>query len=158
MGYIAAEPALLKPLLREKIYASLSGSALNEAVLLELLAAGRVRKHFERLQGKLASARTACLRTLRAAGIAFESPAEAGLFLWGHLPDGVDVELLVKDAWRHGLLLAGGATFSAPGSASPHLRFNVVLSQHIRLARYLDQRLQALATGKDALKRLARAG
>jgi len=157
MGYIAAEPALLKPLLREKIYATLSGSALNETVLLELLAAGRVRKHFERLHAKLASARTASLRTLRAAGITFESPSEAGLFLWGRLPDGVDVELLVKDAWQQGLLLAGGATFSATGTSSPHLRFNVVLSQHVRLTRYLEQRLQALTTGQDALNRLARA-
>lgn len=157
MGYMAAEPALLKPLLREKIYACLSGSALNETVLLELLAAGRVRKHFERLQGRLASARTACLRLLRDAGIGFDSPSDAGLFLWGHVPDGIDVELLVKDAWQQGILLAGGATFSASGTPGQHLRFNVVLSQHVRLAHYLEQRLQALASGQGALQRLAKA-
>lgn len=156
MGYLAAEPALLKPLLRQKIYASLSGSALNEGVLLELLAAGRVRKHFERLQAQLAAARSASLRLLRAAGIGFDNPSDAGLFLWGRLPDGVDVDLLVKDAWQQGILLAGGATFSPVGTALPCLRFNVVLSQHVRLTRYLEQRLQALAQGQGTLQRLAR--
>ena len=157
MGYIAAEPALLKPLLRQKIFGSLSGSALNEAILLELLATGRVRKHFERLQARLAMARASSLRQLRAAGIGFESPGEAGLFAWGRVPRGVEVDLLVKDAWQEGILLAGGATFSPEGSALPYLRFNVVLSQHVRLTRYLEQRLAALAQGQGTLQRLARA-
>ena len=157
MGYVAAEPALLKPLLRQKIYASMSGSALNEAILLELLATGRVRKHFDRLQGQLAVARSSSLRRLRDAGITFESPGEAGLFLWGQVPQGVDVDLLVKDAWQQGILLAGGATFDPLGPASRCLRFNVVLSQHVRLTKYLEGRLDALAQGQGTLQRLARA-
>jgi DNA-binding transcriptional MocR family regulator len=155
MGYVAAEPALLKPLLKHKIYASLTGSALNEAILLELLAAGRVRKHFERLQGQLATARNATIRQLGAAGITFDSPGEAGLFLWGRVPDGVDVDVLARDAWQQGILLAGGAMFSPAGPASPCLRFNVVLGQHVRLTRYLEQRLGAIAQGRGALRRLA---
>lgn len=154
MGYIAAAPELLKPLLKHKISASLTGSALSEGILLELLAAGRVRKHFERLQGQLAVARSACLRQLGAAGLRFDSPGEAGLFLWGRLPEGVDADLLVKDAWRHGILLAGGAMFSPGGPVSPCLRLNVVTGQHVRLAAYLEQRLQALAAGREALARV----
>jgi hypothetical protein len=38
----------------------------------------------------------------------------------------------------------------------PFLRFNVVLSQHVRLTRYLEQRLEALAQGQGTLQRLAR--
>jgi DNA-binding transcriptional MocR family regulator len=155
MGYVAAEPALLKPMLRQKISASLTGSALNESILLELLAAGRVRKHFDRLQGRLSAAHATSLRMLRAAGITFDSASEAGLFLWGRVPDGVDVDVLVKDAWQQGILLAGGATFSPVGPTAPCLRFNVVLSQHVRLTRYLEQRLEALAQGQGALQRLA---
>lgn len=156
MGYVAAEPALLKPMLRQKISASLTGSALSESILVELLAAGRVRKHFDRLQGRLAAAHGASLRMLRAAGITFDSPSEAGLFLWGRVPEGVDVDVLVRDAWQQGILLAGGATFSPAGPTAPCLRFNVVLSQHVRLTRYLEQRLDALAQGQGALQRLAR--
>jgi hypothetical protein len=68
----------------------------------------------------------------------------------------VDVDVLVKDAWQQGILLAGGATFSPVGPTAPCLRFNVVLSQHVRLTRYLEQRLEALAQGQGALQRLAR--
>lgn len=157
MGYVAAEPALLKPMLRQKISASLTGSAFSEGIMLELLAAGRVRKHFDRLQTQLAAARSTCLTLLRGTGITFESPGEAGLFLWGRVPEGVDVDLLVKDAWQHGILLAGGITFSPVGPAAPCLRFNVVLSQHVRLIRHLEQRLDALARGQGTLQRLARA-
>jgi DNA-binding transcriptional MocR family regulator len=72
------------------------------------------------------------------------------------VPEGVDVDVLVKDAWQQGILLAGGATFSPAGPTSPCLRFNVVLSQHVRLTHYLEQRLDALAQGHGTLQRLAR--
>ncbi len=61
-----------------------------------------------------------------------------------------------EDAWQQGILLAGGATFSPVGPAEPCLRFNVVLSQHVRLTRYLEQRLEAVAQGRGTLERLAR--
>ncbi|HSI50585.1 MAG TPA: PLP-dependent aminotransferase family protein [Ideonella sp.] len=159
MGYMAAAPELLRQLLRQKIYTVLSSAALNEYVLLELLSAGRWRKHLERLQRKLLAARNACTRQLTEAGISFGTPGEGGLFLWGELPAGVDVDLLVQDAYRQQILLARGATFRAeapPGTApDPHLRFNVVFSQQARLAEYLQSRLQALASGRSALSRVA---
>ena len=57
-GYVAADPVLLKALLREKIYAVLTGAALNEWVMLEILLAGRLRKH-------LSACRAACSRPAR---------------------------------------------------------------------------------------------
>ncbi|WP_280154943.1 PLP-dependent aminotransferase family protein [Piscinibacter sp. XHJ-5] len=151
MGYVAADAALLKPLLRAKIHSVLTTGALNEFVLLELLASGRFRKHLDRLQQKLATARGEASRSLRQAGILLDHPGEGGLFLWGAVPRGVDVDVLVKDAYRNGLLLARGAAFAASGAADPHLRFNVVFSQHRRLCEYLQQRLSA---AHGALERL----
>jgi DNA-binding transcriptional MocR family regulator len=155
LGYLAAEPALLKPLLRQKIYSVLTTPALNEFVLLELLAAGRWRKHLERLQRKLAAARSVSARQLHQAGVLLEHPAEGGLFLWGGLPHGTDVDGLVKDAWHNRILLARGATFSASSAADAHLRFNVVFSQQPRLAAYLGERLAAVAGARAALMRAA---
>ncbi|WP_280156349.1 GntR family transcriptional regulator [Piscinibacter sp. XHJ-5] len=88
----------------------------------------------------------------------FESPGEAGLFPWSRVPAGVDVDELVKDARQQGILLAGGAMFSPASRASPCLRLNVVLSQHVRLMRYLEQRLHALAQGQGSLHPLAQPG
>ncbi|NRF69883.1 PLP-dependent aminotransferase family protein [Aquincola sp. S2] len=156
LGYLAAEPALLKPLLRQKIYSLLTTPSLNEFVLLELLATGRWRKHLERLQRKLAVARTASSRLLRQAGVLLEHPGEGGLFLWGQLPHGIDIDGLVKDAWHNRILLARGATFSARGVADPHLRFNAVFAQQPRLSEYLSERLSALAGARATLARAAR--
>jgi len=151
---VAADPALLKPLLRAKIYSVLTTPALNEYVLLEVLMAGRWRKHLERLNAKLLGARNSSARQLGAVGIRFDQPGEGGLFLWGEVPEGVDLDLLVQDAYRNQILLARGATFSASAQASTHLRFNVVFSQQPRLADYLRERLQALAGARAALARV----
>jgi DNA-binding transcriptional MocR family regulator len=155
LGYLAAEPALLKPLMREKIHSVLATGALNEFVLLELLASGRFRKHIDRLQQRIAAARGEASRLLRQSGILLDQPGEGGLFLWGAVPTGVDLELLVKDAYRNGILLARNAAFTADGSGLSHTRFNVIFSQHERLAQYLTPRLSALSNARSALARAA---
>jgi len=155
IGYLAAEAPLLKRLLREKILAVMTTAALNEYVALEILAAGRWRKHLERLQQRLMTARNVTLRQLAPTGLCFERPGEGGLFLWGTLPDGVDAELLARDAVRHKILLVRGGTFTAGVETDPHLRINVVFGQHQRLADYLGERLRAFGRAKETLDRLA---
>jgi hypothetical protein len=152
LGWIAADPPLLKALLREKIYSVMATAALSELVLLEVLAAGRWRKHLDRLHARVAAARRASLRHLRGAGIAFEYPSEAGMFLWGELPAGVDVDELVADAGRNHILLAGGAAFRVGREADPHVRFNVAICQQPRVADYLRGRLQAIESVRGAMR------
>jgi DNA-binding transcriptional MocR family regulator len=158
LGYIAADPVLLRPLMRQKIYSVLTTGALNEYVLLEVLAAGRWRKHLERLQRKLAAARTLSATRLREAGLVLDTAGEGGLFLWGAVPAGVDVDLLVHDANRHQILLARGATFRADDARDPHIRFNVVVCQQPRVAEFLRGRFDALASARQALTRAAGSG
>lgn len=150
MGHIAAAPALLKVLLRQKIYSVLTTPTLNELVLLELLSTGRFRKHTERMQQRLGTARVAAARSLRQAGIEFDAMGDAGIFLWGRLPDGVDVQALVKTAYGQQIVLAPGGNFRADGATNdPHIRFNVVTSQNVRLSEYLVSRLPARAAVTD---------
>lgn len=153
LGYMAAEPELLKPLMREKILSVLTTAALNEFVMLEVLAAGRWRKHLDRLQQRLGAARVSAARQLRDAGVQLEHAGEGGLFLWGALPAGVDVDGLVKEAFRRGILLVRGATFAADGAADPHLRFNVAFSQQPRLAEFLREQLGAATSARLVLER-----
>jgi len=155
IGYVAAEPSLLKALMREKIYSVLTTAALNEYVMLEVLAAGRWRKHLDRLQAKLLKARLNCTRQLGEAGIVFDHPGEGGLFLWGAVPQGVDMNLLVQDAFRNKILLVKGSTFSADSAFDAHIRFNVAFGQQARLADYLRDRLQSLAGARQVLARAA---
>lgn len=153
LGYVAAEPAIVKALLREKILSVLTTAALNEYVLLEVLAAGRWRKHLDRLQQRLGAARVAATRQLRQAGVLLEHPGEGGLFLWGAVPPGVDVDAVVRDAFRHGILLVRGATFAADGARDDHIRFNAAFSQQPRLAQYLQHQLSAATSAQIALER-----
>jgi DNA-binding transcriptional MocR family regulator len=155
MGYIAAEAPLLKVLLREKICSVLTTAALNEYVMLEVLAAGRWRKHLDRLQAKLLKARMHCARQLTSAGIALDHPGEGGLFLWGAAPAQTDMNLLVQDAFRNDILLVRGTTFSADNSFDNHIRFNVVFAQQPRVAQYLSERLGALASAQATLGRVS---
>jgi DNA-binding transcriptional MocR family regulator len=156
MGYIAADPPLLKALLRQKIMSVLTTPALNEYVMLEVLAAGRWRKHLDRLQRKLAAARHVSETQLASAGMRFDHPGEGGLFLWGEVPAGVDVDLLVQDALRNKILLVRGATFMADGSADPHIRFNVAMCQAPVVADYLRGRLEALSGARAVVDKAAR--
>jgi len=155
MGYLAAAPALLKVLMRTKIHSIMTMPALNELVLLEVLRAGTLRKHLDRLQRKIMIARNASTRQLSAAGVRFEQPGDAGIFLWGSMPDGLDVDLLVQDAYRNKILLMRGAAFSANAAPDQHIRFNVAFSQHPRVSTYLQERLEALAGAHSSLARAA---
>ncbi|WP_228893611.1 aminotransferase-like domain-containing protein [Pseudoduganella aquatica] len=157
MGYLAAAPALLKVLMRTKIHSLMTTPALNEYVLLEVLRAGNLRKHLDRMQRKIMAARNASTRQLSAAGVLFEQPGEAGIFLWGTMPDGLDVDLLVQDAYRNKILLMRGAAFSANDTPDRHIRFNVAFSQHPRLSTYLQERLQAVAGARSSLARASSA-
>ncbi|MBV6323806.1 PLP-dependent aminotransferase family protein [Duganella violaceipulchra] len=153
MGYLAAAPALLKVLMRTKIHSIMTMPALNEYVLLEVLKAGNLRKHLDRLHRKIMTARNASTQQLIAAGVRFEQPGDAGIFLWGTLPEGLDVDLLVQDAFRNDILLMRGAAFSANDTPDQHIRFNVAFSQHPRLSNYLQERLQAVAGARSSLAR-----
>ncbi|MYN15999.1 aminotransferase class I/II-fold pyridoxal phosphate-dependent enzyme [Rugamonas sp. FT107W] len=153
MGYLAAAPALLKVLMRTKIHTIMTMPALNEYVLLEVLRAGNLRKHLDRMQRKIMAARNASTQQLSEAGVRFEQPGDAGIFLWGTMPEGLDVDLLVQDAYRNNILLMRGAAFSANDTPNQHIRFNVAFSQHPRLSSYLRERLQAVAGARTSLAR-----
>ncbi|WP_332876643.1 aminotransferase-like domain-containing protein [Massilia sp. S19_KUP03_FR1] len=155
LGYLAAAPALLRVLMRAKIHSIMTMPALNEYVLLEVLRAGNLRKHLDRLQRKIMVARNASARQLSAAGVLFEQPGDAGIFLWGTMPQGLDVDLLVQDAFRNKILLMRGAAFSAHNTPDQHIRFNVAFSQHPRLSSYLQERLQAVAGARSSLARVS---
>jgi DNA-binding transcriptional MocR family regulator len=67
IGFVAAPEALVPQLVDAKILGVLTGSALDEFVLRELLAGGKYRKHTERVRDRLGKARAAATNALRCA-------------------------------------------------------------------------------------------
>jgi len=119
----------------------LSGSALVEFVLREVLDSGKYRRHIERLRDRVAKARAEASRALTSAGLIVESSGGEGIFLWARLPSHVEPDRLALDAQTQGILLAKGALFSLTGQFGDCLRFNVAYAADPALIGFLNSRM-----------------
>jgi DNA-binding transcriptional MocR family regulator len=143
VGYIAADGALIAQLVERKVLSVLSGSALLESFVSEVLDGGRYKRHVERLRGRLQRMRRDARAALESAGITFEGAPGEGIFLWGRVPDEVRVEELVRRAREHSILLARGSLFSCAQGCAQWLRFNVCHSDRPPLIEFLREALRA---------------
>jgi DNA-binding transcriptional MocR family regulator len=143
VGYVAADSVLIRQLVERKVLSVLSGSALLECYVAGVLDGGRYKRHLERLRARLERLRREARSALASAGITFTETGGDGMFLWGRVPEGTDVEQLVRRAREHSILLARGALFSPQGGASLHLRFNVCHSTRPPLIEFLREALLA---------------
>ena len=142
VGYIAADPAMITRLVERKVLSVLSGSALLECFVAEVLDSGRYRKHLETLRSRLSRMRRDAVQALRGAGINFETTGGEGIFLWGRVPDSTPMDELVRNAREQSILLAKGTLFSPSRSSRQWLRFNVAHSTAPPLIRFLDGALK----------------
>jgi DNA-binding transcriptional MocR family regulator len=143
VGYVAADGALIARLVERKVLSVLSGSALLESFVSEVLDGGRYKRHVERMRARLARMRRDAHQALQSAGITFEGPLGEGMFLWGRVPEAVSVEELVRHARTRSILLARGSLFSAAQGCTQWLRFNVCHSNRPPLIEFLRESLAA---------------
>jgi DNA-binding transcriptional MocR family regulator len=141
VGFAAAASPIVERLVEQKILSVLSGATLTESVVAEVLASGRFRRHAEHLRRRLAKSRAAAARALTAAGVIIDQLPAGGMFLWGRVPDHIDVGVLVRQAREAGILLANGRFFSPTGGSATHLRFNAAHATDPTLLRFLERRL-----------------
>ena len=142
-GFVAAEAALVEQLIERKVLSVLSHSALLESVVLAVLESGRYQKHLLDVRARLARSRHDSRAALERAGVAFEDQPGEGIFLWGRVPDAIDVDALTQRARSESILLARGALFSPEGECRQWLRFNVAHSAAPELERFLQAALRA---------------
>src|SRR5580693_9306590 len=122
VGFIAAEAALTDKLTERKVLSVLSGSTLLECFVSEVLDGGRYKRHVEQTRARLARMRRDARVGLESAGVTFANGHSEGMFLWGKLPEEVQVPQLVRRAREHSILLAHGALFSAVAGCGQWLR------------------------------------
>ena len=145
VGFIAADTALISQLVERKVLSVLSGSALLECFVSEVLDSGRYKRHVDQLRARLARMRRDSRAALESAGITFDSAGVGeGLFLWGRLPDSTPVDELVRRAREKSIVLAKGALFSPTQTGSQWLRFNAAFSASAPLVRFLSAEVRAL--------------
>lgn len=141
VGFVAATASLIEQITERKMLSVLSGSALLESVVSEVLEGGRYRKHIEQTKARLARLRRDARRALAATGLVFDDQESEGMFLWARVPDGISVDRLALEARQASILLAKGALFSSSGGSRDHLRFNAVHSTAPELTQFLSRHL-----------------
>ena len=126
VGYLAAPPDLFERLLDTKLLASLTTPALLEKALAWCIDQGQLRRHAERVRGRLDVARARSARLALAHGCTFAAEP-AGLFGW--VDTGTDTEALAQRMLDEGYLLAPGALFHSAQQPSTLMRINFATTQ-----------------------------
>jgi DNA-binding transcriptional MocR family regulator len=139
IGFVLAARPLLSDLLELKVHSGLTGSAVEEMLLAEMLGSGGYRRHLARLRPRLASARALVTRRLAELGFGMEEPAEGGLFLWAGLACPDRATAVAEAARARGVALLPGELFRPGRLPSRHLRLNVSRSTDPRVFEVLRE-------------------
>ena len=126
IGFLAAPPALVEPLLDTKLLSTLTTPALLEKALALCIEQGQLRRHAERIRTRLDAARARSVKLALAAGCRFAAEP-TGLFGW--VDTGVDTDVLAQRMLDEGYLLAPGALFHAARTPSTLMRINFATTQ-----------------------------
>ncbi len=126
VGFMAAPPELVERLLDTKLLATLTTPALLEKALAWCIDQGQLRRHAERIRGRLAQARGRAVKLALARGCTFAAEP-AGLFGW--VDTGVDTDALSQRMLDEGYLIAPGSLFHAVRTPGPLMRINFATSQ-----------------------------
>jgi DNA-binding transcriptional MocR family regulator len=124
-GYIATREDWIEPLVDLKLATSFGNGQMAASVVHHLLVDGTYRRHLEGMRAKLADAMGETIRRLTQAGLGIWTRPRAGMFVWAHLPDGLDGAEIARHALADHVVLAPGNVFSAAQTAAGFLRFNV---------------------------------
>ena len=134
VGYIAAAPGLAQRFIDTKLLGTLTTpSPLEDAIAL-CLDQGGLRRHAERVIGRLDTARARAVRLVREAGLRFASEPQ-GLFGWVDV--GQDTDRLAQVMLDQGILIAPGSLFHARPRPTTLMRVNFAAAQDGRFWRHL---------------------
>ncbi|SPJ17618.1 putative GntR family transcriptional regulator [Burkholderiales bacterium] len=146
VGFAILPASLKAAFVRKKILSVIGTSSLVELVVAETLATGQLRHHVDALRERIGKARSQAIRALEGAGIEIADKNIEGFFLWGKMPDELDVGDLVRRAHAMGILLAHGGLFSPSGGCQSYLRFSAPSSIDPRLLEFLSDSIRRART------------
>jgi DNA-binding transcriptional MocR family regulator len=138
IGFLAAPPGLLEPLLDTKLLSTLTTPALLEKALAHCIEQGQLRRHAERVRTRLDAARTRSVKLALGAGCRFAAEPR-GLFGW--VDTGVDTDALAQRLLDDGYLIAPGALFHAARTPSTLMRINFATTQDATFWRTFSRRM-----------------
>lgn len=125
IGYICASQKIMEWLLVYRTVSEISGSAINERVLYQLLSNGSYRHHCTQLRNRLDECRQAAIEQLTGIGCSVEQPPAEGMYVWAGLPDDMAALPLADALLKEGHLVAPGPLFSSSPAHHSKMRFNI---------------------------------
>ncbi len=152
IGWLIGPPEVVARLIQLKQSADLHTSSLAQYVAHEVVTAGVLPGHLERLRSVYAERRDAMLEAIESefpAGMTWTRPT-GGMFVWAKLPNGVEAaRLLPTCVEQERVAFVPGAPFHADGTGRDTLRLNfthappaVIRDGVSRLARVLGRALE----------------
>jgi DNA-binding transcriptional MocR family regulator len=126
VGFIAAPAALAERFIDTKLLTTLTTPSIAEQALAYCLEQGAMRRHAERIGGKLDAARARSVKLAQEAGCTFAAPPR-GLFGWVDV--GADTDRLAQVMLDQGWLLAPGSLFHAAHRPTRLMRINFATTQ-----------------------------
>ena len=152
IGYIAAPASVIEHAAAEVMVIDRQGDPVMEMAIAEMMQAGVIKSHARRVLRVYAGRRLAFTRLLdeRLRGwVSYDRPA-GGLALWVRFHAAVDMDRLLHEARRRGLILTSGAEFAVVPERGA--RRKVGLRQHDRARAGASRRAAPARAGADGAR------
>jgi len=113
-------------ILADRAAESMYVSGLLQAAALDVVTQPAWRTHLRNLRQQLRARRDLLIDSLRehAPAVHLERSPVGGLNLWVRLPDGTDLERLVRTCETRGVIIAPGTEWFPAEASSPYIRLN----------------------------------
>jgi len=128
VGYLYAQPELVKRLAHLKQITDLQAGSLNQRVVFRFCDRDLLAPQIQRLRCAYAARRDALLEALAGSlkSKAHWTRPAGGMFVWMTLPEHVDAAALLPEATRRGIVYVPGTSFHPGGEHRNTLRLNFV--------------------------------
>ncbi len=151
LGWIIAPVEVVQKLVQAKQGADLHTSTFAQMVACEVVRGNFLENHVRRIRAFYRQRRDAMLAALEQycpPGVTWTEP-QGGLFLWVRLPEGLDAEVVLRDALAQKVAFVPGRSFYADGSGYNTMRLNFsnaepdrIVEGVRRLARAIERHLE----------------
>jgi len=128
LGFMVAPPSIFPKLLQAKQAADLHSPGFNQRVVAEVMKDGFLDRHVPTIRALYKSQRDAMLASMAQempAGVSWNTPA-GGMFLWVHLPEGMNAIELLPLAVARNVAFVPGSPFYADQADARTLRLSFV--------------------------------
>lgn len=135
VGWLNAPKDIIPYFEKAKQCIDLHTSTLNQYIIQEYVAAGKLEPHIEKIKADYVVKRDIMLRSLEEffpEGSTWTNP-EGGLFLWVELPKGLSAKALLPEAIKRKVAYVYGEPFFPDGSGDNTLRLNFSNASHENL-------------------------